>query len=114
MSRGVYLLLLLFGAWLCALPAARTVPVPTPQAALAGHAEATPNAEHVAAQVATPVVAPAPFLDRLPATDVRFFGASRSFAIAQAARVRDLRALLRRAQVRRRLPRLSGDEPPWL
>lgn len=114
MMRGVYLLLLLFGAWLCAWPAARTVPVPPPHAVLAGHAEATPNVEHVAAQVATPVVAPAPFLDRLPATDARFFGAHRSVAIARALVVRDLRALLRRLQIRRRLPRLNGGEPPWL
>jgi len=113
MTRGVYLLLLLFGAWLCALPASRSVPVPPPHVVLAGHAEAAPSAEHVAAQVATPAVAPAPFLDRLAVTDVRVLGAARSWGTSRARELRDLRALVRRAQIRRRLPRLSSGEPPW-
>jgi hypothetical protein len=114
MKRAVALLLLLFAVWLLVLPAAR-VPRPTaaPPAASAHDGTRGSAVEHVVQQVAPAPVLRAPVWARLPAAPLALPRASARWARGVVARAPDLRAELRRVQTRRRVPRLSGEEPPW-
>lgn len=115
MMRGVCLLLLLSFSWLVARPGLRLVAAPARAAVVAsarGDA-CVAGPEHVAAQSATPQVEPAPLLGRVPATPPGTPGASSTPSCERPGCTRDLRAALRRVQLRRRVPRLGGADPPW-
>jgi len=116
MKRAAFLLLLLvFGAWLLAAPAARVPELrETSPGISASDGRARTAVEQLALQSATPLVARAPRLVRLPIASVAVPRASLTFTRQAAPEpVSDLRQALRRVQTRRRVPRLSGGEPPW-
>jgi hypothetical protein len=108
-------LLLLFAVWLLAAPGASAPRAPVRVATLAQHdGKAISAVRHVVQPLAaSPRVQPAPVWARLPALP----------PLTRPERVRpthgayvdvpDLREALRRVQTRRRVPRLSGEEPPW-
>ena len=114
MTRGVSLLLLLVG-WLVAVPALRVSAPPHATAAASERREASAAAsgEQLAPQAATREVSRAPFLARLPVPNASAATAPRQVARRQAVGLVDRRAELRRVQLRRRLPRLGADDPPW-
>jgi hypothetical protein len=62
---------------------------------------------------ALPRVAPAPVLERVPIELATLPRMPPAWAPASFAKPRDLRLELRRAQTRRRVPRLGSEEPPW-
>jgi hypothetical protein len=116
MKRAARLLLLLLVGWLLALPLLRVervrVLVRAPAAA-AFERRVAPVAEHAVVEARAPLVADAPLQARLPAPS--FTSRSRP-ELGQPSALslpRDLRQALRRVQPRRRLARLSSDEPPW-
>ncbi|HXK19361.1 MAG TPA: hypothetical protein VNG33_16235 [Polyangiaceae bacterium] len=116
MKRAVCLLLFVLGAWLLASPAARVPELRAqPPGLSASDGRLRDAVEQLAPQSATPHVARAPRFARLPIAPLGLPPRGATFR-RQAAHepVRDLRQALRRVQTRRRVPRLSGGEPPWL
>ncbi|HYQ17819.1 MAG TPA: hypothetical protein VEQ58_18730 [Polyangiaceae bacterium] len=117
MTRGVSILLLLLSSWMLAIPALRASSAPLRAAVVAGsgdEARAAESAEHVAAQCATPEVPRAPFLARLPSPqDAAYRSRWHHWLDRASFVVVDRREDVRRVQLRRRLPRLGGDDPPW-
>jgi len=114
MTRGVCLLLLL-SSWLFAQPGLR-LNAASRQAtvvASAGRDASVGAGEHLVSQAATLEVPRAPLLARLPlGHELGVVTAPRSgWALPDA--LGDRRDAVRRVQLRRRLPRLGGDEPPW-
>jgi len=115
MKRAAFLLLLVFGAWLLAAPASR-IPAPRtePPAVSASGDKADAGIEQLRPPSAASHVARAPRLARLPTAPFTLPRGSLRFARRAAFEpVRDLRRALRRVEKRRRIPRLSGGEPPW-
>ena len=115
MKRAAFLLLFVLGAWLLAAPAARVPELRAqPSEVSASDGKAGVAVEQLAPQPATPLVARAPRSARLPIAPIAPLPRGATFR-RQAAHepVRDLRQALRRVQTRRRVPRLSGGEPPW-
>ena len=116
MRRAAWILLLLLVAWVPTLPGARLQQLRAradAPAATTTNERASALAEHVAARSATPRVARAPALARLPVAPLALLGEQESWERASARRPHDLREAVRRAQTRRRIPRLSAAEPPW-
>jgi hypothetical protein len=115
MKRAVFLLLFVLTAWLLAVPAARVARLPAQAPGVSvGDGKASAAVEHVAAQHAMPHVARAARVARLPIEAQSPPYAGLAFARSPALRpTPDLRQALRRLQTRRRVPRLSGGEPPW-
>jgi len=108
-------LLLLFAVWLLAAPGA-SAPQPVGRVATVSasdEARVSAAVPHVAPQLALTRVMRAPLWARLPVVPslVRRVLERRVSVVAGAAP--DLRAALRRVQTRRRVPRLSCEEPPW-
>ena len=117
MKRAASFLLLVLAAWLLALPAQRVLQVRVlarAPVAVAFEAPTTSGVEHVVVETsATPRVAAAPLQARLPAPSFELQRALERGRPSAGLSPRDLRQALRRVQTRRRLPRLSNDEPPW-
>lgn len=115
MTRGACLLLLLLFGWLLALPVLR-LSEPSRRVAVvsSGAREAVVVAgEYLRLPSPAPVVPRSPLLARLP-VPCRFDGVERPRVVwATPAEPDDRRDALRRVQLRRRLPRLGGDDPPW-
>jgi hypothetical protein len=116
MKRAARLLLLALVGWVLALPLLRVervrVLVRAPVAA-AFERKAAPLAEHAVAESCTPRVAAAPLLDRLPLPPFASFQAGEWREPSACQAPRDLRQALRRVHARKRLPRVSSDDPPW-
>ena len=113
MKRAAWLLVALFSAWLFSRTAV-SAPVDLKPSAVATvcAGKLVTSVEQVSAPSAPLLVARAPLLGRVPVVPPTF-GVRRSWARVAAPRIRDLRQAVRRAQTRRRVPRLSGGEPPW-
>lgn len=114
MKRAAQLLLLLLASWLlAAAPSARFARLTSaPPLSVVHEPRARESVEHVVLEVATLQVAPAPLLARVPAPPPELAVDSRWLA-PHAAAPPDRREALRRVQARRRLPRLTPQEPPW-
>ncbi|HYP89147.1 MAG TPA: hypothetical protein VEQ59_13365 [Polyangiaceae bacterium] len=117
MTRGVSILLLLLSSWLLSIPALRASNAPLRAAVVASsndEARAAESADHTGAQCATPEVPRSPLLSRLPwPHGAAHAGLGRSWLDSGSMIVADRREAVRRVQLRRRLPRLGGDDPPW-
>jgi hypothetical protein len=117
MKRAARCLLLVLAAWLLALPAQRVQHVRAltrAPVAAAFEAPTTSAVEHVVVETsAMPRVAAAPLQARLPAPSFELLRALEQGRPTAWLAPRDLRQALRRVQTRRRLPRLSSDDPPW-
>lgn len=108
-------LLLLFAAWLLAGPgvSAPRVPAHAPVCAATDEAQVSAAAQHVAPPLALARVLRATLWARLPALpELRLRERGRP-GVGRYGSAPDLRAALRRVQTRRRVPRLSSEEPPW-
>jgi hypothetical protein len=115
MTRGACLLLLLLSSWLFAQPGLR-LNAAACRATVVADASREASAvagEHLISQTATPEVARAPLLARLPLGHVLGVVEGPRSAHAWSAVVGDRRDAVRRVQLRRRLPRLGDDDPPW-
>lgn len=113
--RRALTLLLLFAVWLLAAPGAAAPRVPAGLATLSACDEARVDqaVQHVAPERAALRVGHAPLGARLPAL-LPLFARRRAQLIRGGGHAApDLRAALRRVQTRRRVPRLSCEEPPW-
>ena len=114
MKRAVSVLLLLFAVWLLALPGARAARAPAASpAASAYDGTVGSSVEHVVQQLPPAPMLRAPLWARLPAAPLALPRASARWARGVVGHAPDLRAELRRVQTRRRVPRLSAEEPPW-
>jgi hypothetical protein len=117
MKRAARFLLLVLAGWLFALPAQRVQRVrglARAPVAAAFEAPTTIAVEHVVLETsAMPRVAAAPLHARLPAPSFKLLCAPEQGRSTARVSPRDLRQALRRVQTRRRLPRLSSDDPPW-
>ncbi len=114
MKRAAWLVLLLFSAWLFVLPGARLRPVAAPTASVSvSDGKAGLAVAHVAAASVMPQVLRAPLWLRLPVPSFEPLRERAPWQRTAALRPTDLRAAVRRAQPRRRVPRLSTGEPPW-
>lgn len=114
MKRAVGVLLLLFAAWLLALPGARAPRrLAAPPTVSASDGKAASAVEHVVQQLPPPQVLRAPLWARLPAAPLALTRSRVRWVRGALQRAPDLRARLRRVQTRRRVPRLSAEEPPW-
>jgi hypothetical protein len=114
MKRAACLLLLL-AVWLLGAPGAGAPRVPTRTATVAqDEGKVGAAVQHAVQQLAAlPRVPRAPLWARLPVLPET---ATRELVRpmhAAYARTPDLREALRRVQTRRRVPRLSSEEPPW-
>lgn len=114
MTRAACLLLLL-SSWLLALPALRLSEPSLRARVVAGGAREVSAAagEHLVAQTAAVAVPRAPLQARLPVRQAFDVVGSAAKVWTLPAELGDRRDALRRVQLRRRLPRLGGDEPPW-
>jgi hypothetical protein len=114
MTRGAQLLLLLLASWLLsASPRALATHVARAASpAVVDEQRARATVEHAVLDVATPQVGRAPVIARVPAPSPELARDSR-WLDAPSVSLPDLREALRRAQPRRRLPRLTPQEPPW-
>jgi|GEM_PF-3939992 len=114
MKRAVGLLLLLFAVWLLASPAARVPRPPAAGPALSAHDGTRGSAvEHVVPRLAPTPVLRAALWARLPAAPLALPRRAARWGRGGVMPAPDLRAELRRVQTRRRVPRLSAEEPPW-
>jgi hypothetical protein len=113
MKRAAGLVLLLFAVWLLAMPAARVPRAPAPPAVAAHDGTGGSAVEHAVQQSAPVPVLRAPLWARLPAAPLALSRRSARWARGVVTRAPDLRAELRRVQTRRRVPRLSAEDPPW-
>jgi len=115
MTRGAWLLLLLLSSWLLASPALRlSEPARPAPIAANGNREASVAAGDHLLLPATPLGVPrAPLLARLPVPRGLAVVGSANHAAIFPTEPADRRDVLRRVQLRRRLPRLGGDDPPW-
>lgn len=108
-------LLLLFALWLLAAPSASAPRVPARVATLsvADQAKVSAVVQHVAPQPALARVLRAPLWARLPALPPLVLREQEWPVLDPYGGAPDLRAALLRVQTRRRVPRLSCEEPPW-
>lgn len=114
MKRAVGVLLLLFAVWLLALPGARAPRAPSAEpAASAYDGTVSCSVDHVVQQLQSVPVLRAPLWARLPAAPLALPRRSARWVRGVVGHAPDLRAELRRVQTRRRVPRLSAEEPPW-
>jgi hypothetical protein len=114
MTRGAWLLLLL-SSWLLALPALR-LSGPCRQASIVAsdcRDVSVAAGEHLVSQTAAVTVPRAPLQARLPVPHAFEVVGHAAQAWPLPTELGDRRDALRRVQLRRRLPRLGGDDPPW-
>jgi hypothetical protein len=113
MKRGVYLLFVLLSAWLLATPTQRTVAVRTRAAVGAEVEKAKASAEQAVQLHATPRVLKAGPVARLPVTPGVLLRARYRWLKPEREARPDMRAEVRKVLTRRKVPRLSAEEPPW-
>ncbi len=115
MTRGACLLLLLLSSWLLASPSLRlSEPARGAPAVASQQRETSVGADdHLLSQPTTLGVPRAPLLARLPVPRGIAIVGGANDAWSLPDELADRRDELRRVQLRRRLPRLGGDDPPW-
>jgi hypothetical protein len=114
MKRTAQLLLLLLATWLLLAAPSPRLPVVlhAEPASLADEERARDGVEHAVVELTALQVARPPLLARLPVPTRAVAHASRLLQPPSLAPP-DLREEVRRAQARRRVPRLAPQEPPW-
>jgi hypothetical protein len=113
MKRGVYLLLVLFSVWLLVTPGQGAPRVRLRPTVSTGVEKTKAVVDQVVQFRALPGVLKAPPLARLPAAPALLPRARFRWLMPSRQVAPDRRAALRKVSTRRKVPRLSAEEPPW-